>query len=42
MDTDSFILYIKTFTQTLQKMSKLVLILKNMNETDHYVKKKTK
>ena len=43
METDSFIVYIKAvdiYSQTLQKMLKLDLILQIMNQIDHSVKEK--
>ena len=44
IDTDSIIVYIKqkTFTQTLQKILKLDLILKTMNQIDLCLKEKKK
>ena len=36
MDTDSFIVYIKTGKKTLQKMLKQDLTLQTMNQTDYY------
>ena len=44
IDTDSIIVYIKqkTFTQTLQKILKLDLILKTMNQIDLCLKEKNK
>ena len=42
MDTDSFIVYIKTeeSTQTMQKMLKQGLILQVTNYIDHFIKEK--
>ena len=42
MDTNNFIVYIKTFTQTLQKMLQQHLILQIINYKNDYLREKAR